>query len=317
MKGGNRHFSSGIVNHVYQRPIDRSVIFYNISDFLVFFTIICTVAPRYRVSVLRLCQMPDHVHGSFVAERKKDLFSFVRDYSSIFAREHNETCHRKGPFFQSPFGSTPKRGDKKARSNFIYVDNNPVERKLCERAEQYRWNYLAYAWSDHPFSEPYHPKTATNAMKRAVGLVKAKHTAGEHLPYVLLQRLFKPLARKEREQLVDIIIATYSVIKHEEVFRYFDSPDDMLTAIHSTTGSEHDINEIFVGTDDRWYARMAHIVMRQYNLSDIHDMLAFSGEKKYEAFLLLRQKTLAPAEQIAIFLRMKYIKEETLEYVLE
>lgn len=317
MKGGNRHFSSGIVNHVYQRPIERNVIFYSISDYLVFFTIFCTIAPRYRIRVLRLCQMPDHLHGSIVAERKKDLCSFVRDYSSIFVKEHNETCHRKGPFFQSPFGSVPKYGDKKARSNFIYLDNNPVERKLCEKAEQYRWNFLAYAWSDHPFSEPYRPKTASKAMKRAVGLVKSRHAAGEHLPYAMLQKMFKPLSRKEQEQLVDIIISTYSVIEHEEVFRYFDSPADMLTAIHSTTGSEHDVNEVFVGTDDRWYARMGKIVMKRYSLKDVHDMLAFSNEQKYEAFLLLRKETLAPAEQIASYLRMEYKKAEELEYIQE
>ena len=317
MKGGNRHFSSGIVNHTYQRPIDGDVIFYSISDHLVFFTIFCTVAPRYQVRVLRLCQMPDHVHGSLVAQRKSDLYSFVRDYTSAFVREHNETCHRAGPFFQSPFGSAPKHGDKKARSNFIYLDNNPVERKLCEKAEQYRWNYLAYAWSDHPFSEPYRPRNATKALKRAVSVVKKRHAAGQYLPYALLQRLFGPLDRKEQEQLVDIIISSYSVIEHEEVIRYFDSPEDMLRAIHSTTGSEHDINEKFIGTDDRWHARMGNILMRQYKLKDIHEMLAFPNDRKYELFLLLRRETLAPAEQIAIFLRMRYKKAEEMEYLQE
>lgn len=317
MKGGNRHFCSGIVNHTYQRPIEGDVIFYCISDYLVFFTIFCTVAPRYQVRVLRLCQMPDHVHGSIVAMRKTDLWSFVRDYTSIFVKEHNETCHRQGPFFQSPFGSAPKYGDKKARSNFIYLDNNPVERKLCEKAEQYRWNYLAYAENDHPFSEPYREKGASKAMKRAVGIVKDRHGAGKHLPYALLKRLFKPLKWKEQQQLVDIIISTYSIIEHEEVLRFFDSFDDMLTAIHSTTGSEHDINEVFIGTDDRWYARMANIVMKHCGLKDIHDMLAFSNDRKYELFLLLRRKTVAPAGQIAIFLRMKYKKGEEMEYVEE
>ena len=317
MKGGNRHFSSGIVNHTYQRPIDRSVIFYNTSDYLVFFTIFCTVAPRYQVRVLRLCQMPDHVHGSIVALRKKDLWAFVRDYSSLFAKEHNQTCHRKGPFFQSPFGSAPKYGDKKARSNFIYLDNNPVERRLCEKAEQYRWNYLAYARSDHPFSEPYQEKGASKAMKRAVGTVKSRHAAGKHLPYALLERMFKPLGRKEREQLTDIIITTYSIIGHDAVLRYFDSPEDMLRAIHSTTGSEHDINEVFIGTDDRWYARMTDIIQKRCRLNDIHDILAFPNDRKYELFLLLRRETTAPAEQIAIFLRMKYQKAEEMEFVPE
>ena len=108
MRGGNRFFTRGVVNHVYQRPIEPSVIFYNTFDHLVYFTIVCTMASKYDVRILKLCQMPDHVHGCWVANRKRDLSGLERDITSLFAREHNKVCHRKGPFFQSPFGSAPK-----------------------------------------------------------------------------------------------------------------------------------------------------------------------------------------------------------------
>lgn len=309
MRGGNRTFVRGVVNHVYQRPVKGEVIFYSVSDHLVYFTLLCTLASKHRVRVLKLCQMPDHVHGSWMADRKKDLSGLERDLTSRFAREHNRTCHRKGPFFQSPFRSVPKFGGKKTRSNLIYVDNNPVERRLCERAEQYRWNYIAYAVSDHPFSEPFRKEEASKAMLRALRLVKARHAAGKHLSYPLLQRMFKPLDKKEQEQLVDIIVNTYSVIDHSEAIRYFGSYEKMLTADHSTTGSEYDINEVFYGKDDRWYARMATIVRDQYRLTDIHDMLAFSPDRKWELFLLLHRETRATVEQIAAFLRIKVLSK--------
>ena len=309
MRGGNRRFYRGIVNHLYQIAIEGDVIFYSISDHLVYFTVFCSFAEKHDIRVLKLCQMPDHIHGSVVTDRKSNLSAFERDVTSVFAREHNEVCHRKGPFFKSPFGSVPKYGDKKARSNLIYVDNNPVERRICEKAEQYRWNYLAYAACDHPFSEPYRVRDASNAMLRAVRIVEDRHAHGLHLPYALLQRMFGPLGVKERRQLVDIIITTYSVIDYEESIRFFGSLDNMLTAIHSTTGSEHDLNEVFVGKDDSWYRRMTEIVMEQTGLSDIHDMLAFSSDRKYDLFQLLRRETLATSEQIAKFLRIRLRKE--------
>ena len=108
---------------------------------------------------------------------------------------------------------------------------------------------------------------------------------------------------------MDIIITTYSVIDYKESIRFFGSLDNMLTAIHSTTGSEHDLNEVFVGKDDSWYRRMTEIVMTQTGLSDIHDMLAFSSEKRYDLYRLLRRETLATSDQIAKFLRIQLRKE--------
>ena len=163
--------------------------------------------------------------------------------------------------------------------------------------------------SDHPFSEPYRKEDASRAMIRAVNTVKSRRAAGQYLPYVLLQRLFKSLGSKEQEQLVDIIITTYSVIDHEEAIRYFGSYEKMLEADHSTTGSEYDMKETFLGKNDRCYARMADLVMQRYRLTDIHDMLAFSPERKWELFQWLRQETMATAEQIAAFLRIPLLRE--------
>ena len=304
MKGGNRRFVQGAINHIYQIARKGEVIFYSVSDHLVYFTIFCIMAKRYNIRVLKLCQMPDHIHGSVIADRKGDLSCFERDLTSLFAREHNGTCHREGPFFKTPFGSVPKIGEKKERSNLIYVDNNPVERHLCQWAEQYRWNYLAYAIDTHPFSEPSHKGDATKAMLRAIRVVKSRHHAEVHMPYALLKRLFNPLDQKEQNQLTYIIITTYSVIDYQAAIRHFGSYETMLTALHSTTGSEYELKERFVGKDDRWYARMTNIIMAHCHLTDIHDMLAFPQEKKCELFFLLRRKTMATATQIANFLRI-------------
>ena len=161
MKGQNRKCYRGVLNHCYQRTVNGEVLFYTKADYLVFFTIFCITAAHHPVRVLKLCQMPDHIHASVVVDRRRDLSAFVHDYTTCFARENNRTCHRTGPLFQSPFGSVPKPGEKKTRSNLIYVDNNPVERLLSERAEDYQWNYIAYAVSDHPFSEPFRPSAAS------------------------------------------------------------------------------------------------------------------------------------------------------------
>ena len=56
----------GQVHHVCQQTVGGVVVFYTLSDYLVYFTIFCTVARRYGLKVLALCPMVDHTHSVVV-----------------------------------------------------------------------------------------------------------------------------------------------------------------------------------------------------------------------------------------------------------
>ena len=141
-------------------------------------------------------------------------------------------------------------------------------------------------------------------MQQAVSIVKSRHATGQYLPYALLRTLYKKLSKRECDQLTDIIISTYNVIDYPASIQFFDTFDKMLTAIHSTTGSEHDLNEVFTGKDDRWYARFSELIQKEFRPKNIHDILAFPTEKRKDLFLFLSRQTMAPAEQIAKYLRI-------------
>lgn len=302
MKSRKRVFYRQILQHCYQRTVDGYLLFYNVSDYLVFFTLFCTVAKKHGVTVLSLCQMPDHLHHATRANSSKQLSDFVGEYTRRFSREHNETCHHKGQLFASPFGSAVKKGDKKGRSNLLYIGNNPVERRLCRQARQYRWNYLAFYKKPHPFSEDLILRDASSALQKAVAEVKICFRNGRHLNYFQLQRLFRPLDNRERLQLTDYIISTYNVIDYEEAIRFFGTYDDMLNTMDADTGSEYDINEVFLGKDDSHYAKLSALVARWF--PDVHDVLALSPDEKFDVFLRLSRDSRAMPEQIARFLRM-------------
>ena len=291
--------------------------FYSQLDYLAWFTNVCVTARRRNVRILAMCPMPDHVHLSVEAASSKELSAFMRDSSSVFATDYNKLFCRTGPLFESPFGSAPKSTDKKARSNLIYVWNNPVERKLAVKAEDYRWNFLAYAQSDHPFSKKLVIRDARWVVQKAVKEVNARFKAGKRLPYAMLKRLFTPLTPDEKQQLTDFIITTYNVIDYKAAIKYFGSYENLLTAVHSTTGSEYDIREYNVGKSDKHYAGMVSTVMRELSLQDIHDVLSLSNEQKYEVFQLIRKHSYAMSDQIAKFLHLPLVKGpiDTLEPV--
>ncbi len=299
-----RRIVRNVLHHCYQRTVDGVIIFYCISDYLVFYTILCTVARKYKVRILAVSLMADHIHLSVIEERKGDLSAFFQEYTSRFSRVHNQVCHRKGSLFESRYGCATKSGDKKARTNLIYVGNNGPERRLCRRAEEYRWNFLAYAISDHPFSEKYVAKNASGTLRSARKTIESKQKRGLPLTYKLLQFLFSHLNRVEKEQLVDYIICQYNVLDYGSAIKFFDSYENMLSAMHASTGSEYDLNEVFVGKSDVHYARMSMLVLNELGLEDVHDVLSLSLAEKFRVFQLLSNKTDAFPEQIAAFLRM-------------
>jgi len=255
--------------------------------------------------------MPDHVHSAVTARSRTLLSDFTGEWTRNFSREHNRVCHLTGPLFEHPFGSAPKYGSKKARTLLIYIGNNPVERQLTSQAEGYRWTFIAYAFSDHPYSEKLVVRESRWCLQKAVKEISACRKAEKPLKYEQLDRLFKPLTQKETLQLEDYIISQYNAIDYPEVLRYFDnSYENLLMSLHSVTGSEYDLNESFLGKTDKPYSQMSKILMEELHFQDIHEFLPFDIDRKWELFGLLRKQTDAMGEQIAKYLHLQLGKAD-------
>lgn len=301
-----RKVLQGIVNHCYQRTVDGRLIFYTVSDYLLYYTISCVTSAKYQIRILKLVIMPDHIHLAVIEEKKGDMYKYIKACHSRFAREHNRLCHTRGQLFEHSFGSACKYYDKYVRVTMLYLDNNPVERQLAEKAEDYRWNFLAYGASDHPFSDPILLRLASGYLRRAMKQVTLLHEQGRFLPYPMLQRLFRSLPNDtERRQLVDFIIVTYSFIEHQTAIGYFGSYEAELIAAHAGAGREHDLNEVFNGKSDAHYQVMMRVLKKEGRYKrDIHEIFALSATERQSLFQLLRRKTSAPDKQIAAFLRL-------------
>lgn len=306
-----RRFVPNAVNHCYQKTANGEVLFYNVRDFLVFFTLFCVAAKRANVQVLSLVLMWDHIHHCSKTPDEEDLSGLVQDYTSHFASVHNPLCHKTGPLFLRPFGSAPKIGDKNVRTALIYLGNNGPVRKLAERAEQYRWSFLAYYKNPHPFSEPLKLSEASKAMRRAVSLVKDRHSKNQALHYQTLKWMFKPLSTEERYKLIDFIISTYNVIDYESAIAFFGSFDKMLEAMHITSGSEYDIQEEFVGWSDKVYEQMTQYLTGRGGLADIHDMFKLSEAERRKWIPILQEETSATERQVMKYLRLPQPSEPT------
>lgn len=304
MKGRNRVFKVGALHHIYQRTVGGYLFFYSIRDFLVFFTIFCTVARKYDIVVLGVCLMYDHIHVLVKAPSRKAMSAFVCEYTSRFSRQRNVRYQRKGQYFRHRFGSVPKVNEKKARTAISYLYNNPVEKKLCNRAEDYRWNFLLFAHCRHPFSAPLKISEASRPLRRAIAEVRALRESDLPLNYMVIDRIIKNLTAKEIMQLTDYAVSLYNCISYEDLTSYYDDFQTMLTAINANTGSEYQIKEVVTPDSDGIFTEMQAALLGSGGFKDMRSVLSLPDSEKRRVAWFLAVETGASPFQISKFLQL-------------
>lgn len=266
--------------HIYQRTINGYNIFYDIYDYIVFYSVFSSTVKKYNIRVLGLCIMPDHIHTILESENMKTLSDFICHYTSVFVKEFNRSTGRNGQLFKKAFGSAPKNGDKKIRTSIAYVMNNPVEKKLCAKAEEYRWNFLAYAKSKHPFLEQATRSHPSSNLVKAIKNIDFTLKNGWYINYKNIEFLFRKLSENEKEYLIDHIINSFSPFDYNSIISYYKDYESMLLAINSMTGSEYDIKETFYPHSDIAYGEISEYLRKEVGLKHARDVISMNTEEK-------------------------------------
>jgi len=302
-KKRRRRFIPEECNHVYQKTSDDVILFYDREDYLVCYMILSVIAKKHKIVLLEMCFMIDHIHLLLEAETREVMADFVRDYSSVFAHEYNVAVGRSGKVFHKSYGNAPKKGDKKMRSTIVYIGNNPVEKKLCKKAEEYRWNFLKYMVDKNPFSL----KTGkcSRALLRLIRQVKEAASSGIYLNYTRIRSMMSKVSEDEQEVLADYIINVYYPFDDERVLAYYESWRQMTEAMHSTAGSEYDIKERFCQGSDQVYVDMIKLVKEELGIVPVRSVTALPVEQKERLAVILHEKCRASYYQICRFLQIK------------
>lgn len=290
--------------HVYQRSIDGGVVFYTTEDCLLFYTILSLISAKYKIVVLAVAIMPNHIHLLIRVKNIVALRRFVSAYTSRFTVLYNEVYGREGHLFSAPFGKSEKYGTKRIRTCLSYIYNNPVEKKISSSVESSIWNFLSYARSPFPFSPKLVIRNASWQMRKAIKECRYMLSSRQPIQPVFLARLFKKLIPNEQNQLRDYIIGLYRFIRHDKAYSFYGSYETMVLAANSNTGSEYEIEEEFYKGSDAVYADMTSELMKT-GLVDFPAKVAnLSIEVKRRLLWDLRLKTTATDSQIARFLHL-------------
>ena len=280
MRGHKRKLPSDTFEHIYIRSINQFVIFYSMEDRLVYYTVFAVMVKRYRITVLALALMFDHIHHLIKTISRELYGKFIGVTTSTFAMAYNRDSGRKGPLFHKAYGNSAKRRDKDVRNCIAYNYNNSVEKLLFNRAEQDRWNLLAYINNPHPFSKEICRKTASKKLLKSMDAVILFHGRNKYLDYPVVRKLFDGLGLEEREQLLDFIISLYLPIDKECLLGFYKSYDAMVLAINSNTGKEYDMNEIFDPESHQDFVRMLELTQRSSFAADPRSIILAPEEQK-------------------------------------
>lgn len=298
-----RNVTEHALQHVYKICSDGGVVFYRTVDHLVYYTIESVMSMRYKIPVLARCQMFNHTHKLCAPFDQRQLAACESNINIAFTREYNREYGRKGRLFRGPFGSAPKWSDKDRRSALLYILNNPVEKKLCQRAIEDRWTFLAYYQQDYPFSKKPVLSKARWALRDAMKVVESEFKGGRYLRYALLNRLFGTLTSEEQEQLTDYIIRLYFSFDREACCQLFESLHQMVAAADASKGKEFDVGEEFDPSSDVPYREMGQIAERYHVQGPGLFKLPDNRRKKIAAYF--RRRTMASEEQIARYLHVE------------
>ena len=256
--------------------------------------------------------MPDHLHQVIRAARPRQTAVFVQTVTRLFALEWNRVRGRKGPLFRHSFGSAAKLGEKQVRTALAYCNNNPVERKLSHRAEDYRWTFLRYGETPHPYSAPLNISRCSAGLKAALTEARRQRAEGDWVHYGQLRRWERTLTTLEWMQLVDELVAMWNIIDYDAAAAYYGSFPAMLRAFGDNTGSEYDIREQRDPYSDAVYADCTRVLLQEGLVRDPGRIPVLPPEQKARCYRLLRRRTAARPGQIGKFLHWQELAQEAL-----
>ena len=305
VKSRKRRFIPCECNHVYQRSVNGEIIFYDREDFLMFYMIVSVFARKRNILLLEMCLMYDHVHLLVEAESREAMADFVRDCTSVFVREYNTSIGRNGQLFHKSFGSAPKQGAKKMRSVIVYIGNNPVEKDLCSEAAEYQWNFLSYMVSSNPFSQDVPARKRSRALLRCMKRANAAMQAGDYLNYKQLYDMFSGLSESDSKLLTDYIVTLYNPFDERRLLSYYDDLGQMLDAMRSTAGSEHDLVEKWYTRSDVIYTSMISYVKDTLKVWPVRKVMTLPVGKRMQLAADLKLHTGASLHEIGKFLHLR------------
>lgn len=134
-----REKSSTGVYHVMLRGINRSDIFLEDEDKVVFLNTLLLKKSKEEYVLHAYCLMDNHVH-LLIQEKEDDISRIMKRIGITYVRYFNKKYQRIGPLFQDRYKSEKVEDDGYLLTVMRYIHNNPVAAGLVKKPRAYNWS---------------------------------------------------------------------------------------------------------------------------------------------------------------------------------
>ena len=100
---------------------------------------------KFNINIIAHCIMDNHLHLIMKFEKIKDLSNYMHKINTSYAIYYNKTHDRQGYVYKDRFHSQIIKNENHLRNAIIYVHNNPVKAKICNKPNKYYYSsYLSF-----------------------------------------------------------------------------------------------------------------------------------------------------------------------------
>lgn len=141
----------GAVYHIMNRGNNRSDIFKDDEDFLVYLTILKQTMEKYTFILYSYCLMTNHLHMQ-IETKDVEIWNIMRYINLAYTKYFNNKYNLVGHLFQGRYRAEIIDSDSYNLQTSRYIHLNPVKASMVERPIDYKWSsygvYMGQAKSD-------------------------------------------------------------------------------------------------------------------------------------------------------------------------
>ena len=136
------------VYHIFNRRTDRQPLFLSPAAYDDFVALLATGRERYDVRICSFCVMETHWHQS-IWVREQDGATAVSNYLRWLSSSHalrfryRSATRGFGHVYQDRYKAKPVDTETQYLALVRYIEANPLEYRLVQRAEQWPWSSFA------------------------------------------------------------------------------------------------------------------------------------------------------------------------------
>jgi REP-associated tyrosine transposase len=136
------YFQKGYYYHLYNRGINRGMIFFNEENYEYLIKILSETSMQYDMSIIAYCLLPNHYHILVRQNSDVTISKWIQYVFNKYVQSVNKQQQRQGSLFQGRVKRKSITSEKYLSEILFYIHLNPLKAKLVDDLED--WKYSNY-----------------------------------------------------------------------------------------------------------------------------------------------------------------------------